>query len=343
MSRVMTRQRIAAFLLVGLAIAALIGFSALRGESRAQLASTAEPVDGAVFVLSAEEPHLLALRLGDGRPLGRIEVDSAPDIIAATPGGVSLFLGWNDRHAFEVYDVLTLEYQATLDSAEPRPTAISFSPTGEQLFVLGDSGRRLTVLAHSRLTLDKTETYPVSAGDDAVLSNRRATRLFRPTPAGLDVHFAQGGQLLDRFQSRGFGWRFDRDHVELWGIERDGRPIAIDERDGESRVIGGVAVADHPPVVNDRITYLSRDGLELISFDPRAVQRRPQRVALPRRAEHLVATGPNDVWAFSRDGLLMMSAQQGVTTRDLSDEGIAPIRRVVAAVVQQGGGFACFD
>ncbi len=241
MARFMNRDQTVKFIVVAAVTVALIGVSALRSRYGTEVWRAYDEARGSLFLVEEREddnPALIALAIGDedgqeNRVRGRIELDAVPSFVVPTPGGVSVFVGWADRSTIEVYDVETLELQEDIDLRIENPTDVSFSPMGDRVYVTGDGGERVHVFRHEQLALERTADFAVSPDPRAVVPNHRATSLFRPVDAGVEVLFAQTGEVTDKVSVNGAYWTYEERNRHLWGVAS--RPNDPEAGDGGAR------------------------------------------------------------------------------------------------------------
>lgn len=333
---------------------ALIGGSAWRGsglglaalDATELAAATRAAVDGSLLLLhEVDGSHTLsAVSLATGRTSASVALDRRPHRIVPTPGGVSAFVLWPDSNTITVYDTKTLEVQRefALDGVV-RADDLSFSPTGEQVYVVDGDGTSVVEFRHLRLELTENRRMQLS-GTGPVLTNRRATRLYRTGPEGVHVFFAQTGDLIETYRAAlDGGVRFDAGYAALWGMDPEGRPVAIDERSGTvsaPRVSLAVTAASAASAAGPTVAYLAADGGSVSLVDPAAPERGDVLVELPGVFRFVVAAGPGPIWTVSEAGELWTIS--GSSVRPAGTAALGGVVAAVAAPVDRAGSFACF-
>ena len=325
------------------------GFGFSRVDTAA-LAPARMTLDGSLLLLreTGGSFALVAVSLASRERLSAVELDRRPLRIVPTPGGVSAFVLWPDSNRVTVFDTETLEVQRdfTLDGVS-RPTELSFSPTGEQVFVVDGDGSEVVEYRHQRLELTETRRMAL-AGSGPVLTNRRATRLYRATPEAILVYFAQTGDLVETYPVAGLratgagthGLRFDATYTALWGVDGSGRPVAVDERSGGVSSPGVTDALGPAPAAGERVAYLSVDGRSVVTVDPREPDRVAATVDLQHTAFAVVAPDPALLWAISADGVILDVS--GTVARPIAELDLSGIVEAVPSPVDRGGSFACF-
>ncbi len=333
-------------------VAALILGSAWRGGgfgfSTVDVGALSSPqatLDGSLLLLREADGsfELVAVGLASREVLASVALDRRPSRIVPTPGGVSAFVLWPDSNRVTVYDTGTLEVQrdVALDGVS-RPIELSFSPTGEQVFVVDGDGGGVVEYRHLRLELTENRRMEL-AGSGPVLTNRRATRLYRVSPQAVSVYFAQTGDLVETYPAAGMrpeGLRFDASYTALWGVDAAGNPFAVDERSGRVSLTD-VAEAFRPgPAAGERVAFLSADGRSVVTVSPREPERVEATVELPQEALTVVAPDSSVFWAITADGAILDVS--GAPARPIADLELPGIVEAVSSPVDRGGSFACF-
>jgi len=65
-------------------------------------------------------------------------------------------------------------------------------------------------------------------------------------------------------------------------------------------------------------------------------------ISLSQKGEFLAGAGLGALWVLSSDGLVQQIDGEGVQNQWSFNESLEGVEAVVSAVVQEGGGFACF-
>ena len=337
-------------IVTGILLAALVTGAAWRGGgfgfAGIDVTGFAAPaaIDGSLLLVREDDDgsvELIAVRLADGETVASVRLDRRPHRVVPTPGGVSAFVLWPESNAVTVFNTETLEIQRELElDAVRHATELSFSPTGERVYVVDSAGSEVVEYRHVRLELTESRRLEL-AGSGPVLTNRRATRLYRVGQDAVHAYFAQTGDLVETYPVHiDGGMRFDAQYTALWGVAAAGDPVAIDERTGQVRTPATGAVARGVPAAGDRVAYLATDRRSVHLIDPREPTRVEATVDLPAAADYLVARGPTDLWAVTADGAIVSIA--GGRARPVRDAHTAGITDAVVARIDRAGSFACF-
>ena len=260
--------------------------------------------------------------------------------IFPTPGGKFVFVTFRGSREVSVIDAETLAEHRVFAVAEGIPESIVFSPMGQTAFVSLAGEDRVLVFDHRRSELTPRAQIRLGAPDAEPLFNRRGTRYYRSTPAGLAFVLETTGELIKevRHPEGPADWSFTPDHRSLWGVGRTrGAAVVVDERRGVvSRTIPGPFAPVRPVLTADgRALLLTADGRTVHSFDVR--NGRPLGItALAGPVSALVATPDGKVWVGVPGGVGRLEAP-GV--RAVLDLRVGPLA-VVA--LKPGEGFACF-
>jgi len=153
---------------------------------------------GALFLLRPESREILALSLSTGRIDGRIQLDKYPLKVVSTPGGVSVFVLFQDSSAIEVYSSLDFQKQKVIETGLVGIQDLSFSPNGDRVFITHQGGVALTEYRHRLLDLSNPRTLDALPGQGPLISDRRATRLYRGGASGVVSIFGQNLEVLDQ-------------------------------------------------------------------------------------------------------------------------------------------------
>ena len=310
-----------------------------------------EATEGAVFFSVGNQ--LVGIPLSTtGTGLGiahqLIELPEEPNFIVPTPGGVSLFVGFNGISQIYVYSAEDFSLQARIPTEIANPEALSFSPTGEQAFIFWDQGRKVTEFSHSRLTLNYVGTRELNPGEDRFIANRRGTRLFRAEQQGVRVHLAQQLVDADFWETPVSVPVFDPGYTEVWGVGQDSTVQVIDERTGRIIRRFRYPVTPQPGVVTDRISFLSTDGTQIFQYSPRR-SNEPRIISSPEPIAFLTRGAGQSLLAIGAQGSIYSISQTGrieEVTLDLNlNHSLADnssIALVATAIIRQDGSFACF-
>ncbi len=338
-------------IITGVLLAALVIGAAWRGGGFGfagiditGLAAPAAAVDGSLLLVREDDDgsvELIAVRLADGETVAAVGLERRPHRVVPTPGGVSAFVLWPESNAVTVFNTETLEIQRELELAAVRhATELSFSPTGEQVYVVDSGGSEVVEYRHLRLELTESRRMAL-AGSGPVLTNRRATRLYRVGDDAVYAYFAQTGDLVETYAVPiDGGVRFDEQYTGLWGVSAAGDPVVIDERTGQVRTPPTGDIARAVPAAGDRVAYLAADRRSVYLIDPREPTRVEATVDLPAPADYLIAREPAEMWAVTAEGTIVSIA--GGRARPVRDAHTAGITEVVVARIDRAGSFACF-
>jgi len=97
--------------------------------------------------------------------------------VTPTPGGISVYVPASD--SLEVFAAETGQAEAQFADDWVNIAGVSFTPTGERLFILDRGTDSLLVYRHSRLTLERQGAVPFPVGESGdLVFNGRGTRYF---------------------------------------------------------------------------------------------------------------------------------------------------------------------
>lgn len=215
------------------------------------------PSENYGLLMTADEGRVLrSIDPESGDISAEVELDGTPISIVPTPGGVSVWITFEDRSEIEVYSTDSLEHEATVtpEGADGRnPEHLTFSETGETLFVTWSGTGSISAYGHEMRELSLRDEFEADGTEGAVYRNRRATRVFRATEDGaLGVFFAQTGQRMgtvDAPLSPDAPMRFNENRTVLWGVGRDGVVHAVDEAESDATRWDIRVSEGHAPVV----------------------------------------------------------------------------------------------
>ncbi len=303
----------------------------------------ADASEGAVFLLRPEAQELLGVRLADGRFQTAITLDSVPRRVVPTPGGVSVFVLYEDSGRIDIYSAETFEFQRRIETGLDAILELSFSPNGDRVYTVSGDGERITEFQHSMLELSSPRPVEAVPGTGPLVSNRRGTRLYRAGRTNVYSIFSQTLQVVDEYPGGLLHSAFDPGFTELWGIAHDGHVRVVDERSGTESFQGDVRVRLQKPTVTNRISYLSEDGTRVLQYRPRS-SAGAESVELDSAAVVLVRGVGQTVWAVSENGFIQEIADGRIVAAwNISNsEVFRGITGGTAAVVRRDGSFACF-
>jgi hypothetical protein len=213
--------------------------------------SSESSVEGGVLALSEDRRSIAVLDPGNGTLRGRIELEKPAAHMQPTPGGVSVFVTFPDSPEIRVYSTTDYNLQERITVDGGVPAELTFSENGSTLFVAYRNSPRVSGFSHSQLQLSDPYHFEGADAPGPVVRNRRATRLYRQTDAGLGVIYAQNGALIETLDVDARQWQFNASHSHLWGVGTDGRPRVVAERSGNITIVqrelaagaGGAALA----------------------------------------------------------------------------------------------------
>lgn len=338
-----------AALILGSAWRGGFGFSTVDVEALSQSRAT---LAGSLLLLREADGayELVAVGLGSREIVAAVALDRRPSRIVPTPGGVSAFVLWPDSNRVTVYDTETLDVQRDFAlEGVSRPTELSFSPTGERVFVVDGEGSDVVEYRHARLDLTESRRLQLP-GSGRVITNRRATRLYRVGPAEVYVYFAQTGDLVETHpltaadarsaDARTATLRFDASYTALWGSDAEGNPVGVDERTGRLFAPEAAQTVHGSPAAGDSVAFLAADGRSVVTVDPREPGRTQAHIDLPEEALQVVAPDPGVVWAITGEGTIYDLS--GTSVRSIAALDLPGILETIASPVDRGGSFACF-
>jgi hypothetical protein len=354
----------------------------LRGAPDSGIAGRFAGAASSSELFTADQDHGLLVLANDARRLLTVsvptgDVQSATDLpgravtITPTPGGVSVWVSFENRPEIEVYSTTDLTHQATVLPAGGSgsiPATLTFSENGDTLFVTWREEARVSIYRHEmrELTLMREITSADAAETTGrVIRNRRATRLYRFEEDGnLATFFAQNGQRLQSIGIPGDGIQsavppvFAADYTVAWAVSETGDLIGIDVTTETAHVhqMGFEAAPDFQPVMI---------GEEPWALVVRADRRGVHRIDLAD-SENPSASATVDLASVGVDGRIVSAIPAGngaallltdgghlvtvdgstlsvVEATDIRDqaEPIQPIQ-AVAWSIEEDGNFACF-
>ncbi len=220
------------------------GPTALLGTSRGSFDNGGDRGNQGILVLSDGGTRLQSVHVPGGTVAAEVTLPGQARAMVPTPGGVSVWVTFEDRGEIEVYSTTDLEHEATIDPPPPEngngeaadggsdseagsgeaadgggrdgggggpgqrrgpPEHLTFSETGETLFVTWAESSTISVYRHEMRELTFRDEIDAEGTEGPVFRNRRATRLFRrDEDGGLAVFFAQNGQRMGRVEGTHF-------------------------------------------------------------------------------------------------------------------------------------------
>ncbi|KGE71003.1 YncE family protein [Spirochaeta lutea] len=329
----------------------------------AELPETAEPAEGALFLVLPQARELVALDTAGQEVVARVGLPQVPLAVVPTPGGVSVFVLFEDSDVIRVYSAQTFELQNEIATGLGALRALSFSPNGDRVWVISpapgeEEGETevVTEFSHRLLELSDPRSARIPRGFGPVLPNRRGTRLYRPGAEGIGIIFSQNLEVIETLPTSLELAAFDGGYTELWGLNGQGQVTVVDERTG-----GEVATFDadlqlRPPVVTDVVSFVEASGRGLVQFAPRS-REVTARIGLDFRVQALTRGPGETVLALGAGGEAAQIAMGRVVRRwkVAAEEGgsgdwawpggedvLGDDVWGVASLVQKNGSFACF-
>lgn len=214
-----------------------------------------------VLLVSQDGYTIRSVDPADGTTNAEITLENRIRSVVPTPGGVSVWLTFEDRPGMQVYSTTDLEHEATIEpeGSEDRVAEhLLFSENGDTLFVTWQDSDNISVYRHQMRELSLRMEIEAEGTRGPVYRNRRATRLFRATEDGdIALFFAQNGQRIGTIAGLDLAeapsLAFNSNHTEAWAATSSGRLAAFSEQESTGGIVdtSGVA-AGIPPVFFDR-------------------------------------------------------------------------------------------
>lgn len=308
-----------------------------------ELEEAAFASEGAVFLAGKNSSELIAIDIASSEIAAVIELPAEARGIVPTPGGVSVFVFFEDSGTVQVYSAETFELQTVIQTSADTIQSLSFSPNGDRVYI--DSGQNLIEYRHSMLELSDPRSAELEPGQGSPILNRRGTRLYRGGERGISVLFAQTLQEIELIDVPVQYPVFEPGYSEIWGlIEEQGTFIAfsVDERTGNTRLRGNQNVSPGVPVVSNRISYLDESRSSLLQYVPRSANM--HRIDLEHEIQHITRGPGQSVWAISRDGqIITVDTGRVVSVHRPENHSLLREASLAAtAVIRRDGSFACF-
>ena len=182
----------------------------------------------------------------------------------------------------------------------------------------------------------------VGAAGTPVLTNRRATRLYRTGDDGLDYIYLKTGEIIDVVKVRG-GLEtisISPDYRTFWAIDAQNGYISIID-EARARVSKQVKASHglHAPVFAGSNVVVLADGGESLHLYSERNFREQATIDLQNGAEELVITDENQIWSRSGVGIEITNLETGThqSTVALTDS-----IGLIYVVIRSGEGYACF-
>lgn len=323
--------------------------------------SSAGTVDGLVM-LSAEGLALAVVDPASGELRAQRALSRQVRALTPTPGGVSVWVTYVDSPEIDVFDTTALEREATVippGGGGRTPEYLTFSDTGELLFVTWAESDVVSAYTHSMRELSLRGEYDASGTTGRIVRNRRASRLFRrdTSEGGFGVFFAQNGQRMGTVGEGssaqpvavGFDGRYEYLLVGSGGTED---AVVVSERDGSARAIAGVRLsAEVRPravsVDSNLVAALSHDGERVVIVDAAQAAVVAEH-ELPGRIAGLHVLGNGHMVLIAETGALFRIEPDNpgspvlVGTVSLPSGFADGVGAVSGFSIQPQGNFACF-
>ena len=321
------------------------GSVAAGGTSAGNGSGVTGPVEGGVLALTDEGRSIAVLQPRDGSLRGRIELDDSAATITPTPGGVSVFVTFPDRPVIEVYSTTEYRLQETIEVDAGVPEYLTFSENGDTLFVTYRESDTVSVFSHSQLELTPRNSFEVPQGSGPVVRNRRATRVYRQSEAGLRQIYVQNGALVETIQVDAERWRFAGGYEHLVGVAPDGTAQVLETSSGDvstlpvkgSSEAGSGALA----VSGNRTLMLLEGGERVAVLAPGSGEPRGE-LSLPFPVARVAANGLGTVWAVAPDGRIAVIDPARARIAQTLESPVEKPGALAASIVKQEGNFACF-
>jgi hypothetical protein len=295
-----------------------------------------EERDGAVFFFNRAERRLLAYGLDDGAFLSEVQLDKTPKFMVPTPGGVSLFVGFENSSIIEVYSSLDFSLQKSIDLGIQDPQWLSFSRDGSTILVQSAEGS-LFSFSHSLLNLSNRRESPESMNLRSLIPNRRADRWYAATAQGIAIVFNQNLRTVETLPIPASQIIFGEDFSSLWVADENSTVQVLDPRSGEIINSFDQRVLNTQPAAYSGMSFLKDDGESVLHF-PEKGRGRVRDTSLSIKASILLSIEGERLWAVSYRGEVEILGPGGPRQFDLGME----IDAAVTAVVKTEGAFACF-
>ena len=261
--------------------------------------------------------------------------------IHPTPGGKFVFVTYEGRTDVTAIDAEKHEIAGSA-SFDFVPAYIQFSSMGEIAFITNSQNNEVRVYNHRRAEFTYVKSVFVGTAGTPVMTNRRATRLYRASSEGLDYVYLKTGEIMEVVKVRGglATISISPDFRTFWAIDRQNGYISIID-EARARVSRQVKVSHdlhHPLFAGSTVALLSKDGESLRLYNERNY-REQATIDLENSAEGVIITEKNQTWSRSNTGIEITDLETGVHQSTIT---VSDSIDLIYVVVRSGEGYACF-
>lgn len=275
-----------------------------------------------------------------------------------TPGGVSVYVPGAD--SLEVFSAETGQAEASFADDWVDIAGLSFSPTGERLFVLDRGSDSLIIYRHERLTLDRVGMVPMAIGGsgDLVFNGRGTLYYTLGQEKGAEGSVLINGDGLNGRVLNSIGLGFEAERLVLSANDRfawvvgDANFAVVDLR--RNRIVRKGRGSFNPESLvlearGRRAVILDRNGDELQLFNSQN-GKKISSLSIPAGYDSLLLDEDDNPWlvpdSTARPFLQLSFTSAGKFEAEMVKIAGLPsglvVEQAVLSSIKRGGNFACF-
>lgn len=185
-----------------------------------------------ITALSGEDRLLSFYDGGSGRLLASRSLEFTPSVLRPTPGGVSVFVGYEDAPFLDVFSTETFEFQRRNEISTAGVEELVFSPDGSLLYVFHDAengSHRVQEYQHELLSLRPGLNAATENMDGQAIMGGNGQLIYRWGNSGIQSIFTANLDQIARYQEAVDGLLHDSQAGILWVISQ-GELQALDPR-----------------------------------------------------------------------------------------------------------------
>ena len=271
---------------------------------------------------------------------------AAPDVLYPTPGGKFVLVTHRGTAVISAVDVGLHAETRSFVLSTGRAATLTYSPMGDTVLTTQAGSSRIELWAHRRSVLDHKGSVTAGAADTGALFNRRTTRLYRSSTAGLDFVYLKTGEVINTvpLNAGRVAWVFTPDFRELWGASLDADAVVVVD-EARARLVETVRIPHRPhdPVFSEdgeRVYLIDPTGRSVVAVDTRT-RKVAGKIELASAATWIAASPNGELWAGDPAGVLYVADARRLAVVARLDVG-GPVRQMSVVEFREGEGYACF-
>jgi len=296
---------------------------------------------GNIFLFSDQHNRLFPVDLESGQIVQDISLREIPGDIVPTPGGVALFVYYQQGGTIDIFDALTFEKKNTIHTGWENIQSLTFSPNGDRVFLQVNNGNKGVRYLHNKLNLTSPIVADIQTPPGALFSDKRGNRIYLSSVDQVNILFAKTMESIEKLPLSGRGLFFEDSYNYLWGTNPQNQIQLWDLR-GEDLKTFKESSSTPGVQQEDRILFLSDTGGEVLFFK-KGSKASPRQKPLPLVGSLLLPVSQGSTWILGqKGGVVQLRGTEVIASWTILNRTDQSWNKGVSALVQTEGSFACF-